>query len=297
MDNKYYINVSLYNDKETRTTRSDMFVRYDSPIIAETKHMDVTIDRFSIHRAFLPIHRVTSHVCSIKTKRLDNGVSNTTPVSFPTADADGFLWCLDTFFANLTSALQTSIDAIGFTPGTAFFSVKTSTGIYSLTIPSNVPYEIYLSPKLYRILNGFDYKGVTPDSTEFKLDLKETVTLYTSSVPYNGSPVDKLVFLPTSIPVNPEIKTPDTSGRLNSDKILTDFSINGSNFQMLNDINFVTSGTYRWHNCLQGAVTNIGISVMFSTFDNYDRLYPLTISGGGSISIKLLFKNNGFALE
>jgi hypothetical protein len=291
-EKKVYINTSFFNPSGLLAPCS-VSSEYSDAIIGDTKGYDVTIDRFNIHRAVLPIYKNTEPLvvaCAIR----PNGAEAARQVDMSAhIDSSGFCYALDKLVLAVQTALQSSATGLGYSGANLpKFTCKTNTGYYTLTVPANCPYRVFFYGKLFRLFNSLPYINNVATETRFEVGIDPTDTVITSARPFDGSPVDKLIFVPSRMNTVPEYIEPDRAGRKLDAPILTDYLINGRYFEMLNDISFLTEGVYRKHNFTSGILKSIGLDVRFTCFDSTIVTYPLMLMEGGSVSIKLLFELN-----
>jgi hypothetical protein len=250
----------------------------------DTKETEVAIDRFNLHRCVLPIYQSTTGM----TVRFQANHVGAAPYSVdvdtsPYHDINGFIYSLDRLATCINTALTSAATAGSFT-NIPVISINRA-GIATLTYSANPDFKLFFSSKLYKIFSSFPYIGDLPTDQYFRLDL--TGTSITTARVVSPSPVDKIQFKTTGLPVIPEILPSVVPGMEFSDELLTDFNVGGENIEMCNDLFYSATdgGMYRYHDMTPAILKKFTINVYFTTFSGGS--YRCLLMTGGSFNIKL----------
>ena len=286
-----FVNLEARNDT---TSPQEVTVREvrEPVVLPNPDQYTVAIDRFSIHKAWLPIFEDV-HQLQIKLVRKSDSAAWTETLDFSAkTDANGMLWdvndVLDVINAHLTALCVNP----GITAPTMSYSLSTGKGAldYSAQAGFADDYELRFNEPLYSIYSTFDYVDVVFDQDFFKLNLVDAAPhTMTSTDELNLSPVSKIYIKSNNMPLVYEY-TPEANNNRASEAILTDFEFNGANRFPLQNINYTaTTGQYRFHSLTDA--TNFSVLQLqfyYKTFGN--NSYSLYFLPSGSVNVKLFFR-------
>lgn len=269
--------------------------------LSNPEEYEVSIDRFSIHRANLPMFQFVDGVSpdlKVKViKRSDSSESIKTLDFTGLVDSDGLMWNIDYFLNELNAEIENACTDVGILADWPTVSVDRSTFIatfdYSDIAGFGDDYYVEFNNPLYCIFDSFHYADVLESNTYLRLYTPNSVsdTISTASA-IAISPVDKIVIKTQRIPVYYEY-TASTSGTGfgdNVEAILTDYEFSGLNQTNITSINYSAStGQYRLHSMHPNTnFSSADVQFYYKTYLGYE--YNLNILPSGSCNLKLYFR-------
>jgi hypothetical protein len=296
MQEHIYANLEMRNTGTTAQAINLIEVREPRVLSQPDKYL-ITVDRFSIHRCFLPMYEdvVDLKVRFIKQADMTYGEST---LSFAgVKDSNNLVWNAQDFVSAFNSSVNNAMGALGGVVGTApSMTLNNATMIATITTSGitnfNTTYVLGFNEPLYAILSTFLYLTLSPNTQWFYPVLSNTTTSSLEGI--NLSPVDKIIIKTNRIPVVSEMIqfNSNNSGQASrqTDAVLTDFSFSGANKFPMNDMEYnATGGQYRFHSMQDtGTFTTIDLAFYYKTYNN--NVFPLNIIPSGSCNVKILFK-------
>lgn len=296
MSKNVFLNIETRNDTSSLASITMSETR-DPVVLQKPEDYEVAIDRFSIHKAFLPIFE-DEHDLKVKIIRKSDSATNTDTCDFSSVvDSDGLMYNYAYFVNIINASIDACLSALSLTPGDVFVSVA-NTGVatldYSAIANFGDLYYLEFNQPLYGIFSTLDYADVISSQEFYRLNTVNT-SPYTliSAESVNICPVDKIYIKSNRMPIVSEYSPALVSGQAsrNSEAILTDFNFNSeTTIFPLNNINFTSiSGQYRFHSMDETSAFNTcDLQFYYSTYAN--NSFELKIQPSGSCNVKLYFR-------
>lgn len=265
-------------------------------ILHDPEQYLVAVDRFTIHKVWLPVFQETETLTVRIVKKSDSS-NHDTDVDFSgLVDSDGFMYTIDYFLNAVNSAISASAVSAGIlVADVPFITLDRSTWLATLDYDAHANFgdDFYLefNEPLFSHFPHFRYADILPTTTYFRVYTPNSGTKTTTTADeILTSPVDKIYIKTHQVPVVGEYTSAlDSNPTDKAELILTDFEFGGSNRFCIQNIGYTaTTGQYRWHNMYHGAFHSADISFYFKTYNN--ERHPLRVGPSGSISAKLVFK-------
>ena len=291
-----FVNLELRNDTAS-SIHVDLSETRDPVVLKHPQNYELAIDRFSLHKAWLPIME-DEHDLKVKIiKKSDSSTSTDTLDFSGLVDTNGLMYDTAYFVGALNASITSVCAGVGIASGFPTVALEPGSWIatldYSGVASFAADYYLQFNEALYGIFSTLPYSDVLGDQAFYSLALTDAspFTIETTE-PINLSPVDKIYIKSNNIPLIYEFSPATTVGSAsnNSEAIVTDFNFNGSNRNPLNNINYeATTGQYRFHG-LQPSTNfnNLDLKFFFKTYNN--NSHPLYILASGSCNVKLYFR-------
>lgn len=290
-----FVNLEAYN-----ATDSPVIVSVDESrdpyMVASPESYLTTIDRFSIHKCWLPVFKHVSTLTIQVERKSDNDTANYDLDFTGIVDTNGFLYDKNTFANVFNNTLTACMLDFGEVLTESFLSIQNNgKAKFDFSSVANFAdnYYVKFNEPLFAILSGFEYKDIVFDQSFFTLSLSNQAP-YTSETDdtVRLSPVDRIIVKSSTMPLVYEYSPTSIDSRT-IEPIVTDFEFGGANYKALNTINYsaTSNGQYRFHSLMHSNdFRRIRLSFEFKTYDN--KTYPLHMLPSGSINVKLFFKKD-----
>lgn len=287
-----FVNLEFTNSND-RPSQVRFDESRDPYILEDPENYLATIDRFSIHKAWLPVFEHSS-VLEIRLTRKADSQSSTHELDFTgLVDNNNLIWSSTRFYGALNAALALAAADLTLAD-VPTFSEAHATGLVTLDYSNSAGfaglYEIAFNEELYSILSSFNYGDIVFDQEWFSMVLPDAAPhSVTSFEKANLSPVDKIFIKSSTMPLVYEYSPTGSASRA-VEPILTDFEFGGANRFPLTSINYTaTSGQYRLHSMeASRSFKRISLDFYYKTYSHAS--HPLYLMPSGSVNIKLLFK-------
>jgi len=289
-----YLNVALPNDTLLPSTIDGKIQRSEN-IVNHPDEFLLSLDRYSLYRAILPVYKRTSRYLSFSMEAGGNLYSANVVLG------SEFYFSLHDLLEEFNDALSNIMGSLNAGENTAytapFFSFADN--LWSLTTDSifrsNV--TLYFGSETYCLFNTFEFKGfnfgnsltfaqlVFSEGKDIEVQRQNTLEVFL--------PIAKLL-LKSDMPVLEEA-VPDYNSSSNqsksTDTILTDYVITPSDSSNLFNIEFTAQGNHRYMSLMnQDNFTSFSINAFWQ--DREGNQYPLLVAGGGYLDMKFQFVND-----
>lgn len=293
---------NLYVNLEVRNTTAaplaiSLNEKREPRVLDDPEDYKVAVDRFSIHKAWLPIYE-DAHTLTVKVIKQSDSSYYEEELDFSAVvDSNNLLWSVDHFISVFNNAIDTACQNHGLAANACVLSIDRGTWKATLDFSTvanfAANYYVELDEPLFSIFPTFLYSDVGFSTTYFRMNLTDA-SPYTSVTEeeIELSPVDKIYIKSNQMPVVYEL-TPggDSNATKKSESIITDFEFSGANVgRSLQNISYTaTSGQYRYHSMETSSSFNtIDLQFYYKTYANNSQ--PLYFLPSGSCNVKLLFE-------
>ena len=284
-----FVNLETVNNSDSPALVKVNEKRYPYVLTNPHKYL-ITIDRFSLRKAWLPVFEDTNTL-QVRVVRLSDSLTSTETLDFSAyTDVNNMIYDTNSFFTVLNYHLQQACSGAGLASNYPFLTNNETDGSatldYSATNNFATLYKIEFNEPLYCIFNSFNYTDVVFDQNFFRVTLPD-VAPYTKTTAdaIDLSPVDKIYIKTNSVPIIAEY-TPSNNSTQKSEAILTDFEFGGANRFPLTHINY-TSTTGHSMNEANNFET-VDLQFYYKTFANNE--FPMYMLPSGSVNVKLFFR-------
>lgn len=240
-------------------------------------HSFVSIERFYIRNAYLPVCEGDNKTWVIRYVKGAEDINESVDLS-PYMDDRGLIYK----YLNIVKALNAALTTLNTTAAEA-----DKPDLQFKLLPDGKleldgdkeGYEIYFNENLRLDLNIFNYER---DGIYY--ELLDTI----SHTPiWNLYEVDKISLI-SNLPVNQEDLSVDEFSLDLTEGILTDFQIvDGVGLNNILNVSFIPKGERRLHNLINDVGNSFSLRFKFKMKSGKE--YNLTLTKGGSLSIKILF--------
>ena len=288
-----YVNLEMRNNGSNLLQCSAEDVR-EPRVLAEPKLYQCALDRFTIHKAWLPVFE-NSATLTVRVIKKSDGSIHPSNLSFAgLVDSNNLMWNHQYFL----NALNAAIAAAGASAGVTNHPTMTMDADWKATLDYSAEanfadlYYVEFNEPLYSIFHTFSYSDVLYEQEYFTLTLVNAGTkTSTTAEAVSLSPVSQIFVKSNKMPLVYEL-TPSSGSATsrNSDSIITDFEFGGLNRYPLQNINYTaTTGQYRFHSMRESSTFNtLDFQFYYKTYNNTE--FPLYLLPSGSCNIKVLFK-------
>lgn len=295
--------MSIFVNLETRNSTSSLSTvgisqKRDPYVLTDPQNYKCAIDRFSIHKCWLPVFENAS-TYTVKLIKKSDSSEYTDDLDFTgLVDSNNLMWNVDYFLNALNASIEVVCADVSIASGFPTMSLNRSTWIATLDFSgvANFADDYYLefNEPLYSIFSTFLYADVVYSQTYFRLSLVNSSPYTTvTAEAIELSPIDKIYVISNRMPLVYEYTPASTSNDTsrNSEPILTDFEFEGANRFPLNTVAYTatSSGQYRFHSMTETSMFNtIDLAFYYKTYAN--NSFPLYMLPSGACNVKLLFE-------
>lgn len=279
-----YINSQFKNNSQNLASATSNEQRGDN-IIPQNNLFEISVDRWFISGAYLPLFKVPNESLYIKIG------SSSENIIFTTQDNNGFIYCMDDIITAINECFIKLLTNLNIPLNSIEITFDYTKYLFSITTTQdflNLHSSIIFSNKLGIYLSGFQNQKLI--NNEWILTLK-LLNIQMNTTIDLLSPVLRISIESSDIPSIPEL-LPDNNNSFsrNISNIISDYKFYQSDLSIIKNIVYNADGNHRWNSIINGMSNFKNMSISYFWFDYDNNKYQFQIINGGVVEAKLVFK-------
>lgn len=280
-----YVNTQFKNSLSSLSNAVSFEQRQDN-IIPQNHDFELSVDRWFIVGAYLPIFKIPSSNLSISV----NGSSE--DVNFTSNNSNGFIYKIDDFLTAINTTFENIMDVLSLPSNSVSLSYSHSTKLFTINYTSSIN-NIVFDSLLGSYLSSFP--NMDYNNNQWTINLNSSLTSITqfSSTIDLLCPVVRISIESNDLPVMSELLPNTTDPNIlsrNLSNIISDYKYFQNDLSPIKSIVYNADGNHRWASILHGMGQFNRFSLSYFWFDYNNVKYPLQILPNGMAESKLVFK-------